>query len=445
MNATNPVVNFKDKLLSDFQLFEQSLNGSSTLPIHAIRRKAIQHFDQLGFPTPRHEEWKYTNMAAVLRQPFRTQMGPPAIDLSADDFRPFLIDDLDAHVLVFVNGWFRSELSTSADEEAELCIGSFAEAQKGFAPAFDQHFAQHAAYTDDAFTALSTAFARDGLFLNVSAGRRVSRPIHLLMINDAREADYFVQPRHLLLLDANARATVIESTHTLGAGRSFSNIVSEVVLGEGAQLDYYKVQNDSPLASSIATIQAHQHANSLLRSFTLSLGGAMLRNNVNATLAGKAAHTDLFGLTMLKGREFVDNHTLVDHAVPHCTSNELYKGIYDERSQGVFNGKILVRPDAQRTNAFQSNHNILLSDGATINTKPQLEIFADDVKCSHGATSGQLDENALFYLRSRGLSLEAARAILVHAFAVEILNTIEVEELRTKLDAQITERLSFTF
>ncbi len=437
MSASAPETDLTAKVVAAFKQYEQTLNGAAETPLHAIRRSALDQFVQLGFPTPRNEEWKYTNVAPITRRDYRLAAQPQATDINAEFVRSLVPAGLDADLLVFVDGWYKADLS-SLSAQAGLEIHNLgASAPHGAQPA------QQLAADTDGFVALNTALALDGAIITVRAGVELARPILLLYISDVQAGDAMSALRCVVHLEANAKAQFIELNAARGDGHSLQSRVAEMRVAQGARLDHIMLQNQAAQNYQHNYTRVDQERDSLYRNVVAALGGGFVRNDLSIALNGEGAHADMFGLSMLNDREFVDNHTLVDHRVPNCTSNELYKGIYDDRSVGVFNGKIIVRPDAQKTNAFQSNRNVLLSDGATINTKPQLEIFADDVKCSHGATSGQFDADALFYLRSRGLSTEAARTILMHAFAVEVLDQVPVEALRLHLEHQLSSSTSF--
>jgi Fe-S cluster assembly protein SufD len=438
-------LDLKEKLTLDFQAFEQSLNGQSKSPMHATRKQAITRFAELGFPTVRHEEWKYTNVLPVVKNHYAVL--PALQPLSKEDVEPFLVPAMNANVLVIVNGVFVPELSTISQQsgvESGIEVMSFAEATLHHAAEVESHFAHYAHFADDAFVALNTAFARDGVFVRAAKGAVATTPFHLVFVTDCRQRSVLAQPRCLFVLGDAAELTIVESYHSIGADAAtpaFINVVSEAVLGANATLHHTKLQNDSDHSTFIGTLQAHQAASSLFNSVVVTLSGGLVRNNLNATLAASGTDTHYYGLTLVGGKTLVDNHTFVDHAKPHCTSNELYKTILDERSTGVFNGKILVRQDAQKTLAYQSNRNILLSKDATMNNKPQLEIFADDVKCSHGAATGQLDEEPLFYLQARGIGKDQARAMLLYAFAGEIVEKVSNEALREHVAHIVAERL----
>lgn len=443
MKTTTDALDTRAKFLADFEMLESRLNGESSTPLHAIRRDAIGQFEALGFPTIRNEEWKYTNVQPLVQNTY-SLFGGRKTTLTQEDIRPFLFHEDGDFVLVFVNGVFQAGLSVLPEIQGGIVVDHFAAAQQQYGTIFRNHFAQHADYRSDAFTALSTAFALDGAFVYVPDGQVLNRPVHIVLIADARNENVFMQPRNLVVLGKNSSARMVESYGVIGDNIGFLNTVTEMFIDENARGEYYKVQDTPGQSSVVGTLQVHQERSSVLTTVTTTLEGRFVRNNLNILLNGEGCESHLNGLYLSGGDQHVDNHTLVDHAKPHCESNELYKGILDGKSTGVFNGKVLVRPDAQKTNAFQSNRNVLLSDGASINSKPQLEIFADDVKCSHGATIGQLDEAALFYLRSRGLDEHQARALMMVAFAADVLETIPVVSLREQLEQRVVQRLHGT-
>lgn len=434
-------LDFQTSLVKGFTAFETMLNGQKVPPVHDIRRQAMTRFAELGFPTVRHEEWKYTSLIAALKHEYKFP-SQTSSKLSAADIAPFLVPELNAQTLVFVNGVFAPELSMIHVQKG-VTVLSLAEAFHTKHPTAEKHFGKIASYENDALVALNTAYALNGVFIEVQRGTAVERPFHLVFVNDARANSVFTPIRNLIVMGENAEAKVLESVHTLASGEhhSFTSSVTESVLAENAHLHHYKLQNDVEAAYYVGATSVHQAATSVYNSAVITLSGGIVRNNLSTVLAGKGADAHYYGLYCVNGKTLVDNHTLVDHAVAHCTSNELYKGIMDDKSTGVFNGKIMVREDAQKTLAYQSNRNILLSNNASINTKPQLEIFADDVKCSHGCTTGQLDEESLFYLRARGLDKDQARALLLYAFAGEILDKIALEPLKEFLESVIAERL----
>jgi Fe-S cluster assembly protein SufD len=430
---------FKDQLLAAFRTNEELMNGESKTPLHQLRRAALQKFEQLGFPTIRHEEWKYSNVTNFLKETF--ELGSPTT-LTADDLTSLQIPSMDGNILTFVNGIYNADLSRIISPAEQVQITSFADALKSKPDLLGTYFAHYADYQESAFTALNTALASDGVVIQVPANVTVEQPILLRFITDARESNVASQPRNLILVGKNAEVTVAESFRTLGDQASFVNIVTEIVVERDARMQYYKVQDETEKAYHIGTTQVQQADNSHFYSATVTLNGNFVRNNLNIVLNGQHAEAYMYGLYMPNGRQHVDNHTLVDHAMPNSYSSELYKGILDDNGTGVFNGKIFVRPDAQKTNAYQSCKNVVLSPGASMNTKPQLEIYADDVKCSHGTTTGKLNDEALFYMRSRGIPKDEARTLLLYAFAQDVLSQIKIEPIRDYLNQVVTQKLA---
>jgi Fe-S cluster assembly protein SufD len=435
MNDTVDIIDLKELLINDHSSFLSGLNGKNSPALRERREKALSQFAREGFPTTADEEWKYTNLGPLLKKDFSFKS-----DISFDkkDIDPLLFPGIKANTLIFINGVFSKEFSSLIDADDILEIKTFAETdtkllEKYFIPSIS---------SEDAFTSLNIAFSDQGVFIRVPQGKIAQHPVILYFISDLRHKAIFSQPRNIIVAEENSQVTIIESFHTLGNKESFMNCFTEIFLKRNSVMDYYKVQREGNLACHVGTTQVVHEAKSNFSSSTITLGGAVVRNNLNIRLNAEHCECFLYGLYLLDGKRHADNHSLVDHAKPNCYSNELYKGILTDKSTGVFNGKILVRQDAQKTNAFQSNKNILLSPDATMNAKPQLEIFADDVKCSHGATVGQLNEEPLFYLRSRGLSENNAKALLTMAFAEDIIENIKIPALREFLKTIISESLS---
>ncbi|ADB36239.1 Fe-S cluster assembly protein SufD [Spirosoma linguale] len=430
---------FKEQLLASFRDNEERMNGERKSPLHQLRRAALKQFEQLGFPTIRHEEWKYSNVNSLIKEDFALDA---TSSLTAEDLAPLEIPNLEGNILYFVNGIYHPELSRLVSPSEQVQITSLAEAIKADPEFVGTHFAHYADYQDSAFTALNTAMASDGVVVRVPANTTVEQPIILRFITDARVNNITSQPRNLIVIGKNAEVMMAESYRTLGEKSSFVNVVTEIVLDRDARMQYYKVLNETAKAYHIGTTQVHQSDNSHFYSASITLNGHFVRNNLNIVLNGQHAEAFMYGLYMPNGRQHVDNHTLVDHAMPNSYSNELYKGILDDNSTGVFNGKIFVRPDAQKTNAYQSCKNVVLSPGASMNTKPQLEIYADDVKCSHGTTTGQLNDEALFYMRSRGIPKDEARTLLLYAFSQDVLSQIKIQPIREYLEGVVREKLT---
>jgi len=429
----------KERYLSDFSKFENNLNGKKALPFYNIRRKAISKFSELGFPSTRDEEWKYTNLTPILNEEFSPQN--ENIDLDERDIKQFTFDGLEENTIVFINGVFSEKLSKFKPRSDRIIVSGISAAFIEHSDLIHKYIALYADYKLEPFVALNTAFTQDGAFIYVPSDVDVQEPIHLLNISIGENGNFISHPRNLFFVGKNSRIKIVETFNHIFGGKYFVNQVTEVIVEENASMEHVKIQDESTKAFHIANRQVSQNKNSNYSSINIDLGSELVRNNLNLKMNKENCEGHLIGFYLGKNEQHIDNHTLVDHAMPNCYSNELYKGILDDKAKGVFSGKIFVRKDAQKTNAYQDNKSLLLSDTATVNTKPQLEIFADDVKCSHGATVGELDDEALFYLRSRGIEKEKAQSILQYAFANDVFNYIQIEPVRKKLDEIIHERL----
>ncbi len=415
----------------DFYLaaFEELQKPDQPAWLRRLRRAAIDRFGENGFPTAAHEEWKFTSVAPIARTVFRRVEHPPALASL-----PF--PDLGCPRLVFVNGHFSRALSRPPDGVTAV---SLREAISR-APV-EEHLARYARGEHNAFTDLNTALFTDGAFVEIPRDAVVSEPLELLYVTAAEGEPVVTCPRTLIVAGRGCQARFIETHRSLGEGVHFTNAVTEIVAGENAVVEHYKLQQQNSRSFHVATVEGHQDRASSLHLENLSLGAALARNDTGSVLDAEGAECVLDGLYVASAGQHVDHHTTLDHARPHCSSREVYKGVLDGRASAVFNGKIIVRKDAQKTDSKQTNKNLLLSEDATVNTKPQLEIYADDVKCTHGATIGQLGEEAIFYLRSRGIGREDARSLLTYAFASEMLGRISFEPLRSGLDALLREWL----
>lgn len=425
--------------LSNFKLMEATLNRQIPLGQHEIRRNAISQFAEIGFPTLRNEAWRFTNISAVAKGRFKAAANQVAV--SKDFLKESLLAELSGNRLLFMNGNFVPALSNTRDSDG-FYLAPLSQAALQYPDLVQQHLAQYIRMEDHAFTALNTAFFGDGAFVHIPQGKVFTEPIHLVFISDAQEEAMVTHPRNLILLDENSQATVIETFLGTQSGRYFTNPVTELVLAENAILDHYKLQNESNQAYHIAVQQSHQKRNSNLCSQSFSFGGTIVRNDVNAVIDGEGVETTLNGLYVQEGNQHIDNHTLIEHAQPNSFSRELYKGILNDQSRAVFNGRIHVRQAAQKTDAIQSNQNLLLSEDARVNTQPQLEIYADDVRCTHGGTIGQLDENGMFYLRARGIDSSKAYNIMIYAFASDVTDRIKVDAVRNWVDKLVLQRLN---
>ncbi|MGB4781421.1 Fe-S cluster assembly protein SufD [Candidatus Methylomirabilis sp.] len=446
-----------DSYRVEFERIEGDSADSRAQWINQIRKAAFGRFVELGFPTTRLEDWKYTNVAPIVKTSF-TRDGRAWRTLPVEPLEPFTLEEVACAQLVFVNGHYSSDLSSLEKLPEGVTVSSLAVVLASTPASVEAHLAQHAGYHNQAFVALNTAFMEDGAFVSIPKDTIVDAPIHLLFISSARlgppvPAGFkrgandgggsapVAYPRNLIVVGSHSQARIIESYVGLEHDVYLTNVVTEIVGGENAVIDYYKVQQESEEAFHVATVQAQLGHSSTFSSHAIDLGGALVRNDLNVVLDGEGAECTLNGLYMVTGRQHVDNHTRIDHAQPHCSSRELYKGILDGKSRGVFSGKIVVHKAAQKTDAKQANKNLLLSEDAVIDSKPQLEIFNNDVKCTHGTTIGQHDQEAMFYLRSRGVDLAAAGSLLTYAFASEMLGRIKVGPVRARLEALLLTRL----
>lgn len=428
----------KDKLESSYIVFENEMNGEANTKVHGMRREAFENFGELGFPTKRHEEWKYTNLKPILKGDFKL-FPKTEEDIEFKDVKKYFLNEIDSYKVVFINGVYSSWLSETTHRGYDVC--TFGNALTKYPEAIEGYFNKIADQKDQAMVSLNTAFAKEGAFIRVPKNTVVDKPIQIIFFNTSTDREIMVQPRNLVILEDGAQAEIIERHQSLVELPVLTNVVTEVSVGVNAHLRFYKLQNDERSASLIDNTWVNQYRDSTARFSTFSLGGRLTRNNLHFALKESGAIAYMNGVTIIEEGQHVDHHTLADHLVPHCESHELYKGIYDGNSTGVFNGKIIVHKDAQKTNAFQQNDNILVSDRASVDTKPQLEIYADDVKCSHGCTVGQLDEEALFYLQSRGIPEKEAKALLMYAFANDALREVGIRQLREKVNMLIAKKL----
>jgi Fe-S cluster assembly protein SufD len=424
---------------SKFEAFEQGLNGAKSTSIHAIRRDAMHRLMELGFPTTRQEEWRFTNVSPIMKNAFHPIFRYELNGVSKSDIQPYLVEG--AVQMVFINGLYSPELSDSGLFPAGVVAGSLKDMVKDQTVNIQSYIHQWKMGEENAFTMLNTAFLWDGAFLSVRQGVVLENPVQLLFIQTDREQMYASQPRNLIVAGIESQFKIIETYIGLGNNTYLTNSVTELVLGDHSVVEHEKCQVENINAYHIGTTYVQMQAASHYTSNSISLGGAIVRNNIIACLDAEGSECTLNGLSLGRGTQVIDNHTVIDHSKPRCSSHELYKSILDDGSKGIFNGKVFVRKDAQKTDAKQTNKTLLLSDDATMNTKPQLEIFADDVKCTHGATIGQLDDEQLFYLRSRGIDLDAARDILTSAFAREVIDRITIEPLRRQIHLMIQHHL----
>ena len=427
-----------ERLVEAYRAF--AANGASGAPawLKELRDRGIARFGELGFPTTKQEAWRFTSLAPLTETAFDLAHPAPRLP-TPDAIKPFLLGD--GPRLVFINGFLARSLSTPLFDDVRL--DGLAQTLVDAPDLVRQHLSKYAPFADRPFAALNTAFVRDGAFVHVPGKMTIDEPIQLLFLaTPADRARLVTHPRNLIVLEHEARATVVETYAALGDGVYWTNAVTEVVAGAGARVDCYRVQRESDRAYHVAVTDVHQGRDTTVNVHAVSFGAALARHDLRGTLAGPGGYLILNGLYLLAGEQHADHHTAIDHAAPHCESHEYFNGVLDGRSRGVFNGRIIVRPGAQKTDSKQTNNNLLLSADAHADSQPQLEIYADDVKCTHGSTVGPLDPKALFYLRSRGIGEAEARRLMTYGFAAEILNRMDVAPLRAQLDGIVRARLA---
>jgi len=425
--------------LQKFQRFENQVQQPPW--VFPLRKAGIARFAEQGFPTSKDEDWRFTNVAPVVKLPFKPVFPPQPATLEPGRVAEFTFGRIPAVRLVFVNGLYAPELSSPPTQAGGVTVKSLAAALASESAFLEKILARQGSEAPDPFMALNTAFFQDGAFVHVPPGQVFETPIHLLFVSTVKETGATMHPRNLIVAEKGSQVTVIESYVSTGDAAYFNNGVTELVLEEGAVVEHCKFQDESPSAFHVASVQAHLGLRANLVSHSIAIGARLSRTSIHTHLAGEGVECLLNGLYLTHGEQLADHHMVVEHAQPHCNSHEYYNGILDGRSKGVFHGRILVRPAAQKTDAKQTNKNLLLSEEATIDTKPQLEIYADDVKCTHGATVGQLSDESIFYLRARGIGAETARRMLIHAFAGEIVERIRCRPVREELDRLVWERL----
>ncbi len=425
-------MNLKEQLVASYTASQNAIHNTHLLK---LRKEAIATFKEKGFPTIKDEEWKYTNLKNVLKAPYEIFSKNNVIEKTVVE--NYLLNDLNSYTMVFVNGIFSSDFSTINEENFVITNLASALQEDHYQDIISKHLGSIVP-KEDHFSALNTSYAKEGLFVYVPKGRVVDKMIQVLYLYTENT---FNQPRNLIVVEDQAEVKIFEQHKTLSEKTVFINVVTEMVVGKEVHSSYYKIQNDKETASLIDnTFIAHEEK-STASVYTFSFNGNIIRNNLNFYHKGEFLESNMYGVNFLEGNTLVDNHTLIDHRIPNCESNELYKSIYDGSTKGVFNGKVIVDKVAQKTNAYQQNDNILLSENASIDTKPQLEIFADDVLCSHGCTVGQLDETGMFYLRQRGIPEKEARALLLFAFTSEVMEKVTIEPIKNYVNKIIAKRL----
>ena len=429
-------MSLKDKLVSSFIAFENHVDIDSK--IHDIRSEAIKTFETEGFPTKKDEAWKYTSLNSVLKHDYSV-FPKQENALEYNDIKKYFIHDIDTYKIVFIDGKYSSHLSETTHDGLDVCLMSAALSKPKYQLVIDNYFNKIA--TKDGLSSLNTAFSKEGAYIHIPKNKVVAKPIQILHFSTGNESTLLLQPRNLIVVEENAHVQIIERHQSVTDNPVLTNSVTEIAANKRAIVDYYKIQNDNKNASLIDSTFVDQKRESDVSVHTFSFGGKLTRNNLNFYQNGEHMDSTLNGVTIIGDKQHVDHNTLVHHIEPNCESHQDYKGIFNDSSTGVFNGKVIVNKEAQKTNAFQSNNNILLSDKSTINSKPQLEIFADDVKCSHGCTIGQLDESALFYMKSRGIPEKEAKGLLMYAFSNNVLKSVKIPELKQRITKIIATKL----
>ena len=427
----------REKLVSSFMAFEEKIDVQTDL--HDIRTAAIKNFENKGFPTKKEEAWKYTSLNAILKNDFSVFPNTENT-IEYRDVKKYFLHEIDSYKVVFVDGVFSSNLSSTTHDGIDVCLMSSALNKPKYKMVIDTYFNQIAS-KDESLTSLNTAFANEGAYINIPKSKVADKPIEIMYFSTGSEKALLVQPRNLVIVGENSHVQIIERHQCLNDNAVLTNSVTEIFAANRAIVDYYKIQNDAAEANLIDNTYVSQKQESHVSVQTFSFGGNLTRNNLNFYHFGERLTSTLNGITIIGEKQHVDHYTLVHHAAPNCESFQDYKGIFSDRATGVFNGKVYVEKEAQKTNAFQKSNNILLSDKATINAKPQLEIFADDVKCSHGCTVGQLDETALFYMQQRGIPKKEAKALLMYAFSNAVIENIKIPELKKRITVIIADKL----
>jgi Fe-S cluster assembly protein SufD len=427
-----------EPFLKSFSHFVSAWQPSWLLP---LRKAGMARFAELGFPTLQDEDWRFTNVTPLAKLPFKPMFEPAADATARLTLEKHIFASVSGPRLVFVNGHYSAALSSVRGLPAGVKVSNLVVALVSDSAFIEKQLGRCALTEDNSFAALNQAFFLDGGFVHVPAGVSIAEPIQLIFVSTAKQSGETIQPRNLIIAGANSKATVIESYISADTTAYFTNAVTEIVAGDNAALEHVKFQDESANAFHLATIAGELGRASNVNIHSFALGAKLSRNNIRANLAGEGLECILNGLYLTRGEQLADHHMIVEHAQPHCASHEYFNGILDDKSKGVFHGRILVRPIAQKTDAKQTNRNLLLSDDATVDTKPQLEIYADDVKCTHGATVGQLNDESIFYLRTRGLGKDTARRMLIHAFAGEIIARVKCDSVREELDKIVWERL----
>jgi len=429
-------MDLKEKLVSSFLAFENSVDIDSY--VHDVRSEAIKVFEDKGFPSRKEEAWKYTSLNKILKEDYSVfPKQENALDYK--DVKQYFIHDIDTYKIIFIDGKYSSHLSETTHDGIDVCLMSAALNKPKYRLVIENYF--NKAASKDSLASLNTAFSSEGAYIHIPKNKIADKPIQVIHFSTGNESASLLQPRNLIVAEENSHVQIIERHQSLTDNAVLTNSVTEIFARKRAIVDYYKIQNDTSNASLIDSTFIKQQRESIASVHTFAFGGKLTRNNLNFYQEGERIDSILKGVTILGDKQHVDHNTLVHHIEPNCESHQDYKGIFGDNSTGVFNGKIIVEKEAQKTNAFQSNNNILVSDKASINTKPQLEIFADDVKCSHGCTIGQLDESALFYMQSRGIPKKEANALLMYAFSNNVLSSVKIPEIKQRITKIIANKL----
>jgi Fe-S cluster assembly protein SufD len=440
MSTQDTTLKEQSQFQSLFEIKAQQLNGHRSDILKQLQQNALDRLGELAFPTRRDEDWKYTSVARILNQEYGDA---PEVKIEQNTLHQYLPEGLDAYLMVFVNGRLDKELSNYSGLEKGLSVMTLNEALgHGDFAATAKSFLEGLLKEENAFLALNAAMGQQGVFVHVERNADIQKPLFVLHLTAITEQPALMTPQLFVDAAAGSRFSMIEAYHSLEKTETpyFTDVVNRIRLGANGQLTHYRLQNESRNAFQVSNTAAQQERDSTYSSYQLDLGGRLVRNNLSNLLHDSGTHTDMYGVYLINGEQHIDNQTFIDHAFPHCTSNELYKGVISDKGRGVFNGKVIVRQDAQKTNAFQQNSSLVLSPTAAMDTKPQLEIFADDVRCSHGATVGQLDESSVFYLRTRGLNENPARQMLQHAFLMEVLENVNIQPLHDHLEKLILDK-----
>ncbi len=429
-------MSFKDTILSSFIALENQVDTETYA--HGVRNEALATFEKMGIPQRNEEAYKYTSLKSVFNKDY-SLFPKEEVAIAYADIKKYLIHQIDAYRVIFIDGVYSSHLSETTHDKFDVCLMSSALNNPKYSPVIESYY--NKLTPQDGLTSLNTAFAREGVYIHLPKNVAVEKPIEIVFFSTGNESTLMTQPRNLVVVGENSHVQIIERHQSLSENAVLTNSVTEIYANKRAMVDYYKIQNDHLKATLIDHTSVEQKSDSEVRLHTFSFGGALTRNNLNFYQRGQHCNSILNGVTIIEGKQHVDHSTLVHHTAENCESYQQYKQIFDDKAVGVFNGKVLVDRVAQKINAFQQNNNILVSDKATINAKPQLEIFADDVRCSHGCTIGQLDEDALFYMQARGIPKKEARALLMFAFANSVLESVKIPEIKSRITKLIAMKL----